>query len=64
MQTTGYMIIGDEKILVLCRQKKYSRQLKIRMSGKDGNHFSDEEMMLDDLPDLLKKLKGGQVIEL
>ena len=64
MQTTGYMIVGNEKILVLCRQKRLSRQFKIRTSGKDGNEFTDESIALKDMPELLAKLKKGEVIEL
>ena len=64
MQTTGYMIINGEKILVLCRQKRFSRQFKIRTSGKDGNEFTDESIVFSDAPELLIKLKKGQVIEL
>jgi len=36
MQTIGHIIIRDEKILILIREKRYSRQLKIRRSGQDG----------------------------
>jgi len=64
MQTTGYMIIGGEKVLVLCRQKRVTRQFKIRASGKDGNHFSDEECFFEDVPEELEHLRKGAVIEL
>ena len=64
MQTTGYVTIGDEKILVLCRQKRFSRQFKVRKSGKDGNQFTDESIALVNEPELLAKLKKGQAIEL
>lgn len=64
MQTTGYIIIEDAKILVLCRHKQFSRQFKIRKSGKDGNHFNDEEAFLKTSPEQLRKLKKGMVIEL
>lgn len=64
MQAAGYMIVNNEKILVLCRQKKFTRQLKIRENGKDGGHFFDEEVALGGNTALLSKLKDGEVIEL
>lgn len=64
MQTIGYLEIYEEKILVLVRQKKYTRQLKIRKSGQDGVFFEDESLYLQNNPEMLLRLKLGQVIEL
>lgn len=68
MQEIGYINLkwpyshNIKKILILVRQAKYGRHLKLRKSGKDGVHFSDEEKFLnmelsfdytDDVGDLL-----------
>ena len=55
---TGY------KILILVRQSKYCRYLKIRKSGKDGTHFHDEEFFLNEIEqrDRLERLKSGESI--
>lgn len=70
MQTTGYVIDGatGEKVLVLVRQNKDYRSVKLRKSGQDGEHFSDEEAYLN-LNDKKSRsefdaLKNGQVIHL
>lgn len=66
MQATGYLYDKKtgEKILILVRQAKYTRYLKIRKSGKDGTHFTDEETYLNDSSEagLLEMLKRGDVI--
>ena len=65
MQTTGHLIIGGQKVLVLVRHKRYSRLLKIRKSGRDGQHFEAEEQFLT-LPEsqhLLEQLLRGETIE-
>ena len=65
MQTTGYLIINGQKVLVLVRQKRYSRLLKLRKSGRDGQYFEDEERFLT-MPEnrhLLKQLLQGETIE-
>ena len=65
MQTTGYIKINGEIIKILVRQKKYSRLLKFRTSGKLGIHFSDEEDYLSDGDgSQLTALKKGEVIDL
>ncbi len=64
MQTTGYIKINEQILLVLVRQKKYSRQLKIRKSGKLGIHLIDEENYLKDYCNLIDSLNDGDVIEL
>ena len=65
MQTTGYIEINGQILLVLARQKKITRQLKIRKSGGLGVHFIDEEIYLKEYnPDLITALKNGNVIEL
>jgi hypothetical protein len=66
MQATGYLHDKKtgEKILILVRQAKYVRYLKRRKSGKDGTHFSDEEIFLNekDNTGALEMLKNGEVI--
>lgn len=64
MQQTGYVIIDGEKIKVLVRDKKYSRLLKIRLSGRDGREMTDEQEYLKDYPSLVTLLKGGASIDL
>ncbi|MBA7500886.1 hypothetical protein ES704_03648 [subsurface metagenome] len=64
MQTLGYIRINNENLLLLVRQKKYSRLLKIRNSGKLGNHFIDEENYLKENINDLTSLKNGNVIDL
>ena len=63
MQQAGYIKIGDEKILVLVRHCRYGRQFKIRKSGKDGIFMEDESLYLKERPDLIRKLKAGNIIE-
>ena len=65
MQTTGYLIIGGQKVLILVRHKRHSRLLKIRESGRDGQRFEAEEQFLT-LPEnrhLLEQLLQGETIE-
>lgn len=66
MQTTGYIYNKrtGRKILLLVRQCSYYRALKIRKSGKDGVHFSDEENHLNEPEQkmLLGRLEKGEVI--
>ena len=62
MQFTGYLKIKNKKILVLVRQRRYGRCLKIRKSGRDGVFLSDESDFLADRPDLLTRLKDGETI--
>ena len=64
IQTTGYVMVNGKKILVLVRQKKYTRTFKIRHSGKDGIHFNDEEYTFEKHPELMKALLNGEVVEL
>lgn len=63
MQTHGYIIIRGEKIKILVRHRKYGRLLRIRKSGTDGTHFSDEEIFLEEYsPEKLALLKNGETI--
>jgi len=66
MQTTGYLIIGGKRILVLVQHKRYSRLMKVRKSGKEGNRFEDEESYLSQPEncELLDRLLQGKTIEL
>lgn len=63
-QTVGYIEINERKTLVLFRTQKYSRQLKLRQSGRDGIRLSDEEAYLRENPADYKQLLDGVVIEL
>ena len=62
MQTIGHIKPNGEKILVLVREGKTYRDLKIRNSGKDGQHFQDEEIFFENCPDRLAVLKSGKVV--
>ena len=66
MQTIGYIKPAGVKILVLVRQshsrKATYRTLKIRKSGKDGTHFSDEEKFFNEEPEKLFDLLNGEVV--
>lgn len=66
MQTIGYINPLGVKILVLVRQsnspKATYRTLKIRKSGQDGTHFSDEEKFLEQEPEKLHALLYGKVV--
>lgn len=69
MQTTGYLLINGEKFKVLMRTKKvlgdkfcHYSLFKLRTSGKDGNFFTDESIHLADNPELVERLKNGEVI--
>ncbi len=62
MQTTGHLKINQKIILILIREKKTSRALKLRKSGKPGSYFEDESFFLRDEPVLLKQLLDGKVI--
>jgi len=61
-------MIGEEKILVLRRSKKYGVNLKLRKSGRDGSLLEGESKFLsEDTPrsrELIGKLKAGEVIYL
>ena len=62
MQTYGYLMIKDKKILILVRSKKYSRALKIRFTGSDGNYFEEESIFLSKNKKILDNLLTGNVI--
>lgn len=66
MQSTGYIYDkkSGEKVLILARHAKNVRYFSRRYSGKDGTHFSDEEIFLNDPKqvELLEELKKGEVI--
>ena len=65
MQGIGYILIGKEKIRVLWRtDSKTYVSLKLRKSGADGNLFSDESDFLADRPDLVERLRKGDVLKL
>ena len=64
MQTTGYILDeNNNTILILVRQAKCSRYLKIRKSGKKGVHFIDEEIYFKKNITKLKNLKAGFTVE-
>ena len=66
MQTTGYIILDNRKVLILARHAKTKRYMKVRKSGHDGVHFPDEEFYLNLLSVesdcLKKKLLSGKTI--
>jgi hypothetical protein len=66
MQTIGYIKPSGVKILVLVRisnnHKADHVTMKIRKSGQDGKHFSDEEKYLEEEPEKLFALLNGKVI--
>lgn len=65
MQRTGYIIDRrtGEKVLFLWQQAKYCRYLKLRKSGKDGGHFTDEEDFLNEVDtNRLDELINGETI--
>lgn len=64
MQTHGYIIVENQKILVLVRNKKYSRVLKIRYTGVDGNFFEDESIYLSEDKKTFTRLLAGKVIDI
>jgi len=64
MQTTGHIKINGETLLVLVRQKRFSRQLKLRKSGKPGTRFQEEEDWLREHPDDLARLLRGETVEI
>ncbi|GAH73647.1 unnamed protein product [marine sediment metagenome] len=64
MQTHGYLIVNKQKILVLVRDKKYSRILKLRFSGTDGNFFEDESYFLTKNKNIFNKLLAEEVINI
>lgn len=65
MQTTGYVQINGQKVLVLVRQGKHFRSLKIRKSGKEGSFFTDESdfLSLPENQNLANDLINGRVIK-
>jgi len=65
MQTTGYIEDRStgKKVLILVRQSKYWRVLKHRKTGKNGNHFTDEEDYLNIERDKLERLKAGETVK-
>ena len=64
MQTHGYLMIKDKKILILVRVKKYSHTLKLRFTGSDGSYFPDESIFLSENKKILDNLLTGKVIDI
>lgn len=66
MQTIGYIKPAGVKILVLVRISNSPKAdhvtMKIRKSGQDGSHFSDEEKYLETEPEKLLALLNGKVV--
>lgn len=63
MRDMGVLFINDERILVLFEATKNGRRLKIRKPGGWlGSALSDESAYLKEKPELLAKLKAGEVI--
>ena len=64
MQTHGYLTIDNRKVLVLVRPTKWGVALKMRLSGSDGQHMTDEEAYLRENPVLARSLLQGATIRL
>ncbi|MBA7521665.1 hypothetical protein ES705_13776 [subsurface metagenome] len=66
MQGHGYLMIKDKKILILARNKKYTRCLKLRLTGSNGHYFKSESIFLSELENkkTLDNLLAGKVIEI
>ena len=64
MQIHGYLIINNQKVLILVRNKKYGRALKLRLTGADGNFFEEESYFLSRNKDTFKRLSSGKVIDI
>jgi len=64
MQTYGYLMIKDKKILILVRSKKYSHTLKLRLAGSDGSYFGEESIFLSENKKILDNLLAGKVIDI
>ncbi|GAI95110.1 unnamed protein product [marine sediment metagenome] len=66
MQTHGYLMIKDKKILILVHPKKYFNALKLRFTGSDGNYFKDESIFLSlsENKKILDNLLDGKVVEI
>ena len=47
MQTIGYIMLDNRKVLVLVQDTKIMIYIKIRKSGSNGTHFKDEEVYLN-----------------
>lgn len=66
MQALAYLYdkTTGVKILCLVRQGSYGRYIKLRKSGKDGIHLTDEELFLnqEDESDRFNRLKDGERI--
>jgi hypothetical protein len=64
MQTHGYLMIKDKKILILIHSKKYTHALKLRFTGSDGNYFEEESIFLSENKKILDNLLAGKVIDI
>jgi len=64
MQTHGYLMINDQKILVLARNKRYGRAFKKRFAGTDGTFFEDESCFLSKNKEIFDRLLLGKVINI
>ena len=71
MQTIGFIIDRrtNEKIKLLVRKGRmldttyHIIKLKMRKSGRDGSHFTDEENHLNDDYELMDKLKIRESVD-
>jgi len=64
MQTHGYLIVNNQKVLILVRNKKYGRALKLRLTGTDGNFFEDESYFISKNKEVFEKLLSGEVVDI
>ena len=64
MRDLGALFINGENILVLFEATKEGKRLKIRKPGGwIGSTLPEESIYLKDNPELLAKLKAGEVIK-
>ena len=64
MQTHGYLIVNNQKVLILVQSKKYSRALKLRLTGTDGDFFEEESYFLSKNKEVFDRLLLGKVINI
>ncbi|MBA7472746.1 hypothetical protein ES707_08078 [subsurface metagenome] len=63
MLVPGHIQIRGEIIRVICLQEKNRRVLRLRKTGEPGIFLEEEAHYLKQVqPDLVKKLKRGQII--
>ena len=64
MQTTGFVTIDGRRILVLVREHRTYRAIKLRTSGKPGREMTDESRHFSSDHDAARRLMRGEVVKL